>query len=445
VVREPQRLLAETLLQGHVLPSDHVLLVNPPVEETRYNWVRWNQPLDLLRIASFLKNQIGCRVSLLDCMQPDQNWKVPSEWLPGARRYHTIGGEDYPMRRFGKPYSAVTDCLRPGGRHRDVTQVWVTSLCHYWFESVAQVCRTVRETMPHVPIVVLGAYPRFALSHAQERCCADFLVPDGRDLDAEPGAFDLYGRPRPPFTAVTVTSPSSTDEIRRSVAAGVLDVAIFGDDIFLDGSEHFMRLFRDSRDLHENLRFHLICGLDPDKVTPEVAEILANRKVAEAHFEECDEGLEVHVDAYIRLKRMLVAAGVEWPSDKFSGFVWIGRPRETLPTIISNSFRVLDLLGSLILKPFTPTPGSVMYSENHGYLERVTQKNLSPHFFPFAELNGISRQEYHDVYRMAAFLNEKVRNRSFDFLNGTIGSQLLRDSLRREVWRIGPSTLRIVD
>jgi hypothetical protein len=78
-------------------------------------------------------------------------------------------------------------------------------------------------------------------------------------------------------------------------------------------------------------------------------------------------------------------------------------------------------------------------------VEKIPHRDLSPHFFPFAELNGISREEYHDLYRMAAFLNEKVRDASFDFLKGTLGVQMLRESLRREVWKLEPSPLRVID
>jgi hypothetical protein len=444
-VAEPQEILARDLVARHVAPSDHILLVNPPVEETRYNWVRWNQPLDLLKIASYLASHVGCPVSLLDCMQPDKKWNVPVEWLPGARRYHNVGGEVYPMRRFGKPYDVITHYLRSGNRSSVVSQVWITSLCHYWFESVAQACRTAREAMPDAPIAVLGAYPRFALPHARQRCCADYLIPDGENLDDEPSSFDLYGRTRPPFAAVTVTSASAADDIRRSAEKGVLDIALFSEDVLCDASTHFRRLFQACRTLHENLRLHLICGLYPEKVTPEVARILADRKVAEVHFEETDDGTEVQAEAYRQARSYLMEAGLDWPSQKVSGFVWIGRPGEGLETVIGNAFKVLDLLGSLILKPYTPTPGSAAYIAHHDYLKRVPQKNLSPHFFPFAELNGITRHEYNDLYRMAAFLNGKVRNRSFDFLNGTVGSQLLRDSLRREVWKIGPSARRAAD
>jgi hypothetical protein len=46
---------------------------------------------------------------------------------------------------------------------------------------------------------------------------------------------------------------------------------------------------------------------------------------------------------------------------------------------------------------------------------------------------------------MAAFLNEKVRDQSFDFLQGTLGADMLRESLRKEVWNLEPSPLRLVD
>ena len=45
----------------------------------------------------------------------------------------------------------------------------------------------------------------------------------------------------------------------------------------------------------------------------------------------------------------------------------------------------------------------------------------------------------------AAFLNERVRDEPFDFLKGTLGARMLRESLRREVWTLGPSPLRLVD
>ena len=79
------------------------------------------------------------------------------------------------------------------------------------------------------------------------------------------------------------------------------------------------------------------------------------------------------------------------------------------------------------------------------YLASIPHREWSPHFFPFAGLNGIAHSEYHDLYRLSAFLNEKIRDGSFDFLKGTLGARMLRESLRREVWKLEPSPLRLVD
>ena len=164
-----------------------------------------------------------------------------------------------------------------------------------------------------------------------------------------------------------------------------------------------------------------------------------------AHFDEAEAGAELDVEAYKRLRAYLREAGMTHADNRLSGFVWVGRPGDALEKIVLRSFEVLNHLEGLILKPFTPTPESREHRENARYLSSVPHREWSPHFFPFAELNGITRAEYHDLYRMAAFLNEKVRDGSFDFLKGTLGSQMLRESLRRKVWELEPSPLRLVD
>jgi hypothetical protein len=108
--------------------------------------------------------------------------------------------------------------------------------------------------------------------------------------------------------------------------------------------------------------------------------------------------------------------------------------------------QILRLLGSFILKPFTPTPGGPESNQHAEYLARIERhEDWSPHLFPFAELNGITRTDYNDLYRLAAFLNDKVRGQSFDFLEGTLGMRFITESIRREVWKIEPNPLRVVD
>jgi hypothetical protein len=442
-------LTAKALLARHVKRSDRVLLLNPPVEETRYSWVRWNQPLDLLLVGAHLKAEVGCRVELLDFMKPDAAGKVREDWLPGIRRYRTVKGERYPMRRYGQPYDRLTEWAaeRRGvdGGWQHPTQVWITSLCSYWHFSVAEVCRRARQTFPEAKLVLLGQYPRLMTRHSADNTIADHVVSEALPLPAVTSALDLYGDDVPPFAALRLAPRTAIAEAKAAVEKGILHFAFFEDDVCRDEGEPLREIVEATKGLHKNLRYHFICGLDPAKVTPAVASILADKKVAEAHFEEADAGEELDVESYRRVRAYLHEAGMRGPDGRLSGFVWIGRPGDRLETLTLRSFQVLDHLGGLILKPFTPTPGGAVAAAHEEYLARVPPDELSPHFFPFAELNGITRGEYHDLYRMAAFLNERVRDKPFDFLRGTLGAGMLRESLRREVWNLGPSPLRLVD
>ncbi len=439
---------ANVLLSKKVTRRDRVLLLNPPVEETRYSWLRWNQPLDLLKIASRLRSHVGCGIELLDCMKPDKSGKVDENRLPRDRRYYSVKGERYPMRRFGMSYGDLTKQLtsmqKEGGK-RKPTQIWISSLCSYWYESVAEVCRIIRQTLPDTEIVLLGQYARLMTKHAAEACAADYVVSKPPDLSNEPGAFDLYRDKHPPFVALQLNPAVAVAEVRVAVERGVLHFAFFEEDICQDDGQPLLEIVAKTKGLHKHLRYHFICGLDPAKVTRAVARVIADKQVAEAHFEEAEAGPELDVQAYRKVKAYLREAGMAEADNRLSGFVWVGRPGDQLEQIILRSFEVLNHLEGLILKPFTATPGSPEHRENEAYLAAISHREWSPHFFPFAELNGITREEYHNLYRMAAFLNEKIRNGSFDFLKGTLGAQMLRESLRREVWKLEPSPLRVVD
>jgi hypothetical protein len=352
------------------------------------------------------------------------------------------------MRRYGTSYAELAKqlaAMRQGGMKTAPTQVWVGSLCSYWYESVAEVCRVVRKTLPDAQIVLLGQYARLLPEHAAGACAADLVVAKPPDLSGEPGAFDLYGEKQPPFVALQLNPAVAVAEARAAVERGVFHFTFFEEDVCQGDGQPLLEIFSKTRGLHRHLRYHFICGLDPAKVTPAIAAVLADKQVAVAHFEEAEAGGELDVQAYRKARAYLREAGMADADNRLSGFVWIGRPADRLEKVVLRSFEVLNHLEGLILKPYTPTPGSPEHRTNEAYLAGIPHREWSPHFFPFAELNGITRGEYHDLYRMAAFLNEKVRDVSFDFMKGTLGTRMLRESLSREVWKLEPSPLRLVD
>jgi hypothetical protein len=442
-----------TLLDKHVSKRDRVLLLNPPVFETRYSWLRWNQPLDLLQIGSHLKTKVKCGVDLFDFMLPDAKGMVEKQGLTGMNKHRCVGDAayayTYPMWRFGKSFSTFDKWLtakQTAAKASKPTQVWITSLCSYWFRSIHQTCTFVRSRLPDAQIVLLGNYPRLMPDHASESSDADLIITNSFENPHLSVSLSLYDDARPPFASLSLRAETTVTAIRHAVQDGVHHFAFFDDDICRDNGEPLREVVEKTKGLHPHLRFHAIAGLRPERLTPQLAAMLADRSFAELHFEEAAAGPTLDEDAYRRARSYLVEAGTNvGDGDKTSGFVWIGRPGDTLEEIVRRCFFVLGSFGSVILKPFTPVPGTDVFTKHNAYLKSIAPEDLSPHMFPFAEHNKITREEYHDLYRMAAFLNEKVRNRSFDFVNGSMGAGLLRNSLRREAWKLEASPLSVAD
>ena len=48
-----------------------------------------------------------------------------------------------------------------------------------------------------------------------------------------------------------------------------------------------------TKNLHQHLRFHAISGLHPERVTPDLAKMFAERTFAELYFEQSEEELEL--------------------------------------------------------------------------------------------------------------------------------------------------------
>lgn len=293
-------------------------------------------------------------------MQPDKEGDVPQEWLPKASRYVVVGDEQYPMRRFGRSHGFLKDWLaarRAKSQDSLPTQVWITSLCRYWFESISETCRVVRQELPEAKIVLTGQYARLTPKHAAEHCVCDIVVSKPLDLTDQPAAIDLY-KDAPQFIAVQLESKSAISDIKAATKRGISQVAFFSEDICQDDGEPLREIVAATEEgLHRHLRYHVICGLQPELFTPKVANLIARKSFSQFHFEQASDGDGLNVEAYERTRRYLEEAKLKLPDERLGGFVWIGRPRDDLEQIIRNTLTVLNHFGGVILKPFSPTPG----------------------------------------------------------------------------------------
>src|SRR3954469_15423791 len=123
-------------LAKHVGADTRVLLVNPPVEERRYHWLRWNQPLELLRLGAWLRqHEPNADLRLFDFMLPDEQGAVPKHKV---KESWTGASADAQLWHFGQPFEAFEHALRTLiFKNNWVPDIIVIStLTSYWHTSV---------------------------------------------------------------------------------------------------------------------------------------------------------------------------------------------------------------------------------------------------------------------------------------------------------------------
>jgi hypothetical protein len=438
---KPQTLSAQEALDQ---TQGRVLLVNPPVIDSRYPWVKWNQPLDLLKLGTTLKMLHGCEVRLFDFMVPSPKGRV-------GRRQSRIEDDlppGEPTRwHFGQSWEAFDAYLEELARCNWVPDsVWVTTLTSFWWQAISLVANRAKNKLKRPTVVLYGNYPVLETQHAAQFCPnVDVVVQDRLDLSHWSADFSLYGDRKLRFCALDLRSPDPLDEIARALKRGTAHFVFFNDNLFEDFDARLKPVLQEVIDQKWKLWFHGICGVEARDFPIDHVQLLADAHFSELHFEPAlDEDGTVDEPLYRAVMRACERAGFvsqrgggwESRSYDFSGFLWIGRPDDDLDKLVWNALKILQLVGMVIPKPYSPTPGSDEYALLSSQVGRIEPENVSPHRLPFAGLNGMERSDYQDFYRMTAFLNMKVRAHTFDFLGDTYLAKVIRESLTGRRWDI---------
>jgi len=418
---------------------DRILLINPPVIEIRYQWIRWNQPLDLLKLSTYLKMHFECHVKLYDFMLPVNNKVVRSANKPDSEVI--VNGHAFNLWRYGNADADFSRWLDKVTAKWRPTQIWITSLTSYWWRGIANTIGRLKNRYSDIPIVLYGRYPQLENAHARDHSFADVLISDEFELSEYSADFDLYEDQKPGFCALDIRSNIWTQEAAEQFTRGISNFVFFNDPLIRDGSEFgdlmasFLRLNLKSK---TNLRpkFYALCGLYPSSFTLEVAKAMKETGFVELHFEYETEGEELNLSAYRLVKESFRKSNYGLQPDQISGFVYVGLPDDNLEQIIKHVLNLFEIFGSVILKPWTPTPRSHLYESYKAQLATDQIELLSPHLFPFSGVNGIKPKEYEELYVLMAALNQKVRSRAFDSFPGTLAYEMISQSLVREVWNL---------
>lgn len=441
-MHKPQILSAQEALEQ---VQGKVLLINPPVIDSRYPWIKWNQPLDLLKLGTAFTKLRGCEVKLFDFMLPTPQGAVPKR----QSKIETHLPPDEPIRwcfgRLWDEFDAYLASLNQQGWIPDY--VWITTLTSFWWQTAPLVANRVKNIRKRPTVVLYGNYPALETQHAVQFCSnIDIVVKDHSiDLGAYLADFSLYEGQPLGFCALDLHGSTVREEIAEAISRGVSHFVFFNDNLFADFATRLQPLLQEVVARKWDVRFHGICGIQTQDFPVQAAQLLADAHFTELHFEPAYDG-EGLVDEprYRAVMRACEEAGFvsrrgngwESRSHYISGFLWIGKPDDDLDKLVWNALKLLQLVGMVIPKPYSPTPGSDAYALLASKVAGLMPQDISPHRLPFAGWNGIEKADYEDLYRMTAFLNFKVRSHTFDFLGDTYLAQVIRESLAGRRWDI---------
>lgn len=420
------------------LPSspERVLLVNPPVHDTRLPWQRWMQPTTMLRVSTAYRSQ-GADIRLLDSMRCKVGDRVT------RRRVERITVDEHVLNkwRFGQPVQemrARLSAMAVEGWIPDV--VLIQGLTTFWWEGIVESADLVRQTWPHAIIALLGAYPVFAEQHARAHVPGARMIRrlpnEIQNLATDNNLFPELGS----FAYISLgtggrTAEEVVEEISAKSRSRVRVFAFEDHDIVVRHPVLFRCVLESLAAKPSQVRRFRVLGtiaaehVASDRKLPELMRRagfnyihFADDRASPTNDEPSDEAF---LEANVRAAALCIAAGFPARTDQLSASLCLGRSQEDLTRRAALMTRLAHHVGSVIVWPYQPAPDEcpdLELQEQNGKL------------FPFRRRNQTSYREYLDFLGLAAVLNAKYRERTFDFLGEGVISRLLRDSIERRGW-----------
>jgi hypothetical protein len=438
---QPIRAIIVQTYQPEVSPR-RVLLFNPPVYDTRFPWINWQQPVALLQLGTLLR-LYESDVRLIDALYLKSDEKITRRRV----RILTRGGISINYWRYGHFRSELISQLRALKRENwEPDDVYIQGFTTTWWEGAAEATDLIRQIFPQSQIILFGAYPWLAIKHALDHSKADILA---RSIKGTNGlSLDLSSySPRPSFTYLSIgTDSRSSDDIIKELTSKANPVnqqkrigrfAFADHDVIRRYPQQFRNVLKTIIDQKLKVSFYALGNIYPRDLVedPELAMLLFQAGFKQLVFADdrelplTEEAREQWLANYRQAIAYCVQVGYKWRTEDLVGSVCIGRPGENLAETAGFMAEVAHEAGSLIVIPYQPKPEELEHVQPDIPLEYQNGK-----LFPFAEYNGVSFRDYQELLGLAAVLNAKYRSRTFDFLGDGLISRLVRASFVSESW-----------
>lgn len=425
----------------NISSKDNILLINPPIQEVRYAWIRWNQPTDLLLLSSQLKHEAGCKVELLDFMLPLESGRVPMRDLAKEKEIRTKNIKTtYKSRTYGMPLDHATEQLAAILPNWTPSHIVITTMTTYWFETLRSLISYMKTICPEAQVSIMGAYPIFETDHAM-RMNADFLITNYFNTAAYVPDFELYSQPITRFLhegrslifgglKINDDPAAITKQIGALKKQNIRDFVFFESNIFRDQCKPLTEILTAIEKDKLSVNLHGLCGLEIKEAVDGIYTKMLQGGFRSFFLEYDLDHYDLNLDSYRKAYLELVKQNPSRiASGNLAGFIMIGTANDELERLFKHTFNLLEICGSVIPKPYTPDLKTDDYM-------RLKQKygldKLTPHVFPLAVENGITREEYKEFYQHTSFLNEKRLGQSFDFFDNHYCSIALKRSLGKK-------------
>jgi hypothetical protein len=456
----------EKYLKRQLDGRSRVLLINPPVQERRYHWIRWNQPGELLRLSAWLKKTFrGIDVKLFDFMLPDAANTVPKHKVKETWRG---APDDAQLWHFGQSFETFEAYFSSLSRDDWAPDlILISSLTSYWHESIEKLliklCSALgKKGRKAVKLSLYGNYPRFEPEHAslQEDADVAFTRPVvSSEVLPDFGLYlDSYKR-LPAFFGLDIENPKIAEHLEgclelhakyqreRGAARVQPSTVVFLNDDLCSAASRLEDVAKLSERFPKRLVIEGIAGVQPRSLTVDRLKLMKVAGFRSLFVEHARlAGGDIDEAAYQPLlsflseeehsKKSGSSSGPWIEHGDVTGFVSMGLPDDDIDALVRSTLVINSYFQAVILKPFGYSP-TIDDATSDARRERWPKPSASsPQWFPYVGHGSQLREEdYDNLVRWQNVLNKRVKGATFDFLDDGNIARMVRETLVGESWK----------
>ncbi len=435
----------------------HSVLVYPPIDATADALRIWttsfstNFPLGLLRLARYLREQKGHRVSLIDAFLPSTQSRVieadnVAELARPERKVRdapmgnfAVEGRSKPVYRIGLTQKDLSARLRALS---DVDHIYVSSIFTWSWRTTHETVELCRKAHPNATIHLGGVYPTLCPEKAAQCGADDLHVGDLPELDDVSPDLEITGRQdiEASILKTSVGCPNACtycavsllegrkmrfrdpESVIREVhdtykKHGVQEYHFWESNLLLKAESHFIPMMDGLIESGLPLRFLAPEGVQTNLINDRIAQRMFRSGFREVFLalETVDEewgkrtGRPTGFTQLLKAVDTLKRAGFK--NEQLVCVLLVGQPWQTRTSILKDILSVYSLGLTTSLLIYTLIPGTVEFERHPELVAERPLEDLDPLLFPFAspQLQVSDLEQIIQFFNFRTFPLERIK------------------------------------